>query len=142
MDVVDQIARRESILNKNVEWIEANYLRARRLGDEDPAVLVLDPCDERGRAVADSFGAPGRVDALVAVARRRGVEPRLIVGMPRREVASTIADHFPELAALVPTIDTGAGYLAVVVAAGGAVAGLMPPVGESNRGKGTLRVLF
>jgi hypothetical protein len=142
MDVCDQIARRESILNKNVEQIEVNYLRACRLGDEDPAVLVLDPCDERGRAVADAFGVPGRVDALVADARRRGAEPRLIAGMPRRAVAATIADHFPELAALVPALDTGAGYLVVVVAAGGALAGVMPPVGESNQGGGTLRVLF
>jgi hypothetical protein len=92
--------------------------------------------------VADAFGAPARVDALVADARRRGVEPRLIAGMPRRAVAATLADHFPELAALVPALDTGAGYLAVVVAAGGAAAGVMPPVGGTNRGKRTLRVLF
>jgi hypothetical protein len=121
-------AFREKLARQDREKIEMNYDRALARGDVDPVVLLFDSSDALARAILDWHDQSERVAAMVAEAARRGGTPVVISGLPRRDALRITQDSFPGLQREFDAKDPGAGYHVVVIAAGGAMVLVMPPL--------------
>ena len=108
--------------------IANSYRTARRLGEDDLAVFVLDPSDPSARAILETSGEGEEVDAHLAEGRRRGVRTSITCGISRTLMVDLLAEPFPEIAASVAVpLDEGS-FWVVVVTEGSASAVVLPPV--------------
>ena len=132
--IPDHIARHAFHITNNRERIEASYLKALDLGAADPAVLLLDLQDESARSILETAGAEATIDAVIAAAKSIGATPFSTWPMPRPLVTASIAEAFPDVAAVIAgDVDFG-GFWAVVVAEGSASAVMMerPALNQSR----------
>jgi 3-oxoacyl-[acyl-carrier-protein] synthase III len=132
--IPDHIARHAFHIANNRERIEASYLKALDLGADDPAVLLLDLRDESARSILETAGAESTIDAVIAAAKSIGATPFSTWPMPRPLVTASIAEAFPDVAAVIAGDVGFGGFWADVVAEGSASAVAMEqPVLNQSR---------
>src|SRR3954453_2541900 len=73
--------RDRSLFGDRIAPILEKYNQTRRLGVDDPVVLILDADDPDGRAIAQATGRGSNIADFVARADRPGVAPVLIWGI-------------------------------------------------------------
>lgn len=123
----ESAAERDCLLLGSIEKVEMRWVYARSMGAEHPAVLVIDPEDPHGRAILATSGQETQIQSVVDDATRRGMAPVMTWGLPKELAQALVRAAFGGTDSIVDA-DTGDGYYAIVVAAGGASVYLMPPV--------------
>jgi len=129
--IAEAAADRIDFLFASLGEVERNDREAAEFGATEAVVLLLDGRDEYARAVAEviaeGYGQGGQVAAFVAAAADLGVAPALIWGVPRDLACTLLAGVVPEVGAELAAAESGAGYLTIVMAAGGHTITALPP---------------
>jgi hypothetical protein len=105
-------------VSRNLERLEIAYLRAAASGVVDPVVLMIDLNDPRVPEIVRGTGREGIVDAHRAEARRRGLDPGVVGGMPAAEAIAFLGDAVPGLAERLE-VAAALGHFRVAVVTGG-----------------------
>jgi hypothetical protein len=101
------------------DQVIASYRKARQMGADDPAVLLLDPEDDTARAIAEESGQAAAIDEQREAGKQNGMRLTLTWGIPRALAAEYVADHLSELAEILAVASTDDRRFPVVIVAGG-----------------------
>ena len=118
-------------LQSHCAQIEHKDFKARRLGANDPAVLLLDPSDRPARTMPETTSQGDKIAEHSAEDRRRSFGSSMTLGYPSHAGDRTPGKILPAVAASI-ALPLDGGYFRVAV--GSTTVGMVSPIRETNIG--------